>query len=118
MTALQHAVASPRHHQSFFRFLHRVVATGSVALTLLLTILAASPQLHQHLHDSHGDADVAADDSCAVVLFGDGVSLATGSPEVPEAPASWHEQSARANTDVFVTRPRYLHRPERGPPSS
>ena len=38
-------------------FLRRLLAAGGVALVLLLTVLAASPELHARLHGTAGEAD-------------------------------------------------------------
>ena len=59
----------------------RLVALGSVALLLLLTILAASPAAHEWIHGH--DAAAAAhgpggDDACAVTLFAHGVLASDG----------------------------------------
>jgi hypothetical protein len=53
-------------------FLHRVLAAGGVALVLLLTVLAASPELHAWLHGNAG----AADHECVITLYQHGVEAA------------------------------------------
>ncbi|HEX2852026.1 MAG TPA: hypothetical protein VHO24_02220 [Opitutaceae bacterium] len=88
------------------------MAGGTATLILLLTALVASPPLHKHVH---GETAVA-DDSCAVVLFGQGVSLAVDSAAVPAPITVWAEEVAAPIVEVFVVTPRYLRQPERGPP--
>lgn len=66
----------------------RLLASLAVAVVLALTVLAASPDLHERLHamgpvetHANGHAHVPGtpdldDDDCAVVLFSQGVLLA------------------------------------------
>jgi hypothetical protein len=93
--------------------LRRVCAAGSAALILALGLFAVCPSLHEQLH--HG-ADATAPDQCAVVLFAGGVSvpLAVAAPLLPVA--DWRELRALATAEILLDSPRYLLRPERGPP--
>ena len=54
------------------RFLHRLLAVGAVALVLLLTVLAASPELHARLHGNAGEAD----HECVITLYQHGLEAA------------------------------------------
>jgi hypothetical protein len=54
-------------------FLHRVLAAGGVALVLLLSVLAANPELHAWLHRNAGQAD----HECVITLYQHGVEAAT-----------------------------------------
>ena len=57
-------------------FLRRLLAVGGVALVLLLTVLAASPELHAWLHGNAGDAD----HECVITLYQHG--MVSAAPEV------------------------------------
>ena len=93
--------------------LHRQILAGvSVALLLLLSVLAASPSLHRALH---ADADHDSHE-CAVVLFASGVTLALGTFVVAAPAAVWRVQPAVVLSELLLASPRYLRQPERGPP--
>ncbi|HVU24919.1 MAG TPA: hypothetical protein VHE13_12410 [Opitutus sp.] len=96
-------------------WLRRLVAGASVALLLLLAVAAASPAIHQWLH---GDSAPEAGDSCAVVLFATGVTVAAAAIAVVLAGAAWRVERVREAAEIFVAAPRYLRLPERGPPLS
>ncbi len=100
-------------------------------LVFALGLMAVDPALHAlaHAHPSdsghvgcphHHHADLPADDAqehtCAVVLFAQGVALsaAAAAPEI--RPVVWHQFSQIAVGEIFLTAPRYLLQPERGPP--
>ena len=102
-----------RHHKPPTGFLRRFIAVGSAALVLALTIFASSSELHGRLH-SAGDTD--GDDGCAVVLFASGVSLPLGAITAPPPPIGWRAQPVVPAGEIFLATPRYLRRPERGPP--
>ena len=96
----------------------RLLALGAAALVLLLTVLAVSPQLHTAFH-GHSDDSAAAnaqDEGCVVTLFAAGVTTAPA-PLVVVAPPTTHLRAEFSpHSEIFVTPPRYLHQPERGPP--
>ena len=85
----------------------------AAALVLVLSVFAASPELHDWLH--HGDAPTAGD-HCAVVLFASGVSLALDAPFVVPPSAVQHREPRALVREIFLASPRYLRQPERGPP--
>ena len=100
---------------------------GSAALVLALAVFAASPGAHRWLH-AHDDDEAAretppaSDDTsshtCPVVLFANGVSLPIGPLALtPPTPSSQAVSSVTA-AEVFLTTPRYLRQPERGPPTN
>ncbi len=94
-------------------FLRRLLAAGMAALVFALTILAASPSAHDLLHKQ----DTArGDDRCAVVMFAGGVSLPFGPIEVVQPTVEWRAPAAAHVEEIFVSSPRYLRQPERGPP--
>ena len=96
----------------------RLLALGAAALVLLLTVLAVSPQLHTSFHDHHDDctAENTQDEGCVVTLFAAGVTAAPA-PLVVVAPPTTHLRAEFSpHSEIFVTPPRYLHQPERGPP--
>ena len=80
---------------------------------LALGLFAASPILHQQLHQH---IDPALDDGCAVVLFAGGVSLPLAAPALPPRATEWQELRPVSVTEIYLDSPRYLLRPERGPP--
>jgi hypothetical protein len=98
------------HAQPWFR---RCLAAAGVALLLLLTVSAASPALHHWLH---GDSVTDTGDNCAVVLFAGGVTLAAAALVVAAPRIVWNDRCVRSVEEIFLTSPRYLRQPERGPP--
>lgn len=100
-----------RQHRPLAEFLHRLGAAAAAALVFALGLLAASPELHSLLHDTDGD------DGCAIVLFANGVSEPLAALAVTPPAAEWREQPRAIAPEIFLTAPRYLRQPERGPPS-
>ncbi len=107
-------MAPPRHARrqapGWFRTLFIL---GSALQIFALGLFAVSPSLHEQLHH-HADSPQA--DGCAIVLFAGGVSLPLDVTAEPPRSSEWREQPSVAAREVFVDSPRYLHRPERGPP--
>ena len=101
----------PLQRHSWIDFLHRFGAAGAAALVFALGLLSASPELHSLLHDTDGD------DGCAVVLFANGVSAPLGAIAVTPPAPEWVEQAGVVAPEIFLTAPRYLRQPERGPPA-
>lgn len=95
--------------------LRRLLAAAGAALLLLLTVAAASPALHHWLH-AHGAEGPS--DNCAVVLFASGVTLAATAIAVAAPRPAWREQPRAAVVELFLSAPRYLRQPERGPPAA
>lgn len=93
----------------------RLLAAGSIALVLLLSVLASDAGLHRQIH-GHSDAD--HEDGCAVVLFAHGTSVPFDSAVLAATPDTWLSLSRPESVDIFLASPRYLHQPERGPPVS
>jgi hypothetical protein len=98
----------------FVSWPRRFFAAAGVALLLLLTVSAASPALHHWFHGNHDDA---ASDNCAVVLFSSGLALAVTAIAIAAPRASWSPLAPAPLTELFLTAPRYLRQPERGPPA-
>jgi hypothetical protein len=84
-----------------------------MALVLALTVFAASPKLHDLLHDEDGCNDGS---TCAVVLFAHGVSVPVALQAERPMIAAWHETIHETPERIFLAPPRYLRQPERGPP--
>lgn len=103
------------HRSTLAEMLRRLLAAGSAALVFALTVLAASPAAHDELHD-HGVPH--ADDTCAVVLFAGGVALPLETPLPTPSVAAWQPLLPAVAEEILFTAPRYLHQPERGPPSN
>jgi len=95
-------------------FLRRLFAAGGAALVFALTVFAASPALHQLLHSA---TDTAHDDACPVVLFAGSADAPTAAVTAPLPPVAWQAPAPTAAPEVFLSPPRYLRQPERGPPS-
>lgn len=93
----------------------RLLAAGSIALVLLLSVLASNPELHRFIH---GDSEAGHEDGCAVVLFAHGVSAPLDTAVIATTPAEWVALSRPEIAEIFLASPRYLHLPERGPPVS
>jgi hypothetical protein len=102
-----------RRRRSLADFFRRLLAGGLAALVFALTIFAASPVAHDLLHKQDAPR---ADDRCAVVLFAGGVALPLGPIELVQPAAAWRAPSASIVEEIFVSSPRYLRQPERGPP--
>ena len=89
------------------------MATTGVGLVLLLTVLAASPAAHEHVH-----ADAAhADHACAVVLYEQGLTSGFEIVVVLAAPEIAVQGRLLPARFVDLETPRYLHPPECGPPA-
>jgi hypothetical protein len=91
----------------------RALALLCVALILALGVFAVSPGLHRQLHDSHA---ATTEDQCGVVLFATGVSVPVALMAAVPPAAEWITSVARVVVEVSLEAPRYLLRPERGPP--
>jgi len=97
----------------------RILASGVAALVLALTIFAASPTAHEWIHSEHDHvpvADLQGEHACAIVLFAGGVSLPLDAITVTGPLAFTLAISPETAADVDLVSPRYLRRPERGPP--
>ena len=91
----------------------RVIAAGCIALVFGLGLLAASPVLHDQLHQGQAPS---TDDGCAVVLFANGVSVPLALIAVPPAPVEWQKQNYFGVTELLLDSQRYLLQPGCGPP--
>jgi hypothetical protein len=94
--------------------LRRIGAAAGALFVLALAILAVSPELHHALHDG---ASLASGEGCAVDWFAQGVDLMVAAKACLPVEAAWHKARPQPAADVFVAAPRYLRRPERGPPN-
>ncbi len=93
--------------------LRRVLAAGCAAVIFTLGLFAASPVLHGELHH---DVTAPAGDGCAIVLFADGVAVPVMAVAPPPPSTDWQEPNYAAASEILFDSPRYLLRPERGPP--
>lgn len=104
------------HSARFIDLLRRLLTVGSVLLVLALGVFAQDSSLHRQLHDA--TATTVSDDGCIVDLFASGVSLSVAIAATPPVRLEWQDARAVAAPEIFVDSPRYLLRPERGPPLS
>ncbi len=104
------------NHFRYLEIFRRALAVGSILLVLALGVFAQNSSLHRQLHDA--TATAATDDGCVIDLFAHGVSLAVAIHAAPPAIVDWQESRPVVTPEVFVNSPRYLLRPERGPPVS
>jgi hypothetical protein len=104
-----------------------MTAALAIALVLALTVLAASPELHERLHGHHADAahqdatpvkGPAADhdDGCIVTLFAQGIVLALALVALAFAGQTLRSGSPALFDRVIPEAPRYLHLPTQAPP--
>lgn len=92
----------------------RFIAAGAAALVLTLTILAASPEAHEHVHhDCHHDEEHA----CAVVLFAHGIWTTFDAIIVTEPRATWSETIFPSRPELRLAAPRHFLPPQCGPPA-
>ena len=92
---------------------HSVLAVSLAVLIFVLGIFAASPVLHGQLHHH---TDQYQEDGCVIVLFAGGVALSLATKVVPPTIMEWQEARRVELAEIFLDSPRYLLRPERGPP--
>ena len=102
-----------RRHTPLAEYLRRLFAVGSALLVLGLTVFAASPNLHDWLHAA---GEPTSEESCPIALFASGVSLPLDTVAALPPVLVGHAPSAAVAVEIFVAPPRYLLRPERGPP--
>jgi hypothetical protein len=110
----------------------RVVAALAAALLMVLTVLTASPELHERLHGhpigpvaaSHagtqhsGSATQADDeDGCVVTLFAQGVVLAFACYVLAAALGALSPVDFAQADRVAPDAPRYLRHPAHAPPA-
>ena len=102
-----------KRHSHWSEGLRRLLAAGGAVLVFALGLFAASPVLHAQLHHH---VDAALEDGCAIVLFAGGVSMPLVVTAIPPRTVEWQDQRFVASVEIFLDSPRYLLRPERGPP--
>ena len=110
----------------------RAVAALAAVLLMALTILAASPELHERLHghalaataaahqgSGHSANGAAADDEdgCIVTLFSQGVVLPVALLALVVASLAPHARNFPLFERIAPESPRYLQLPAQGPPS-
>jgi len=93
--------------------LQRFLAAGCIMLVFFLGLLAASPVLHDQVHQGQASAN---DDGCAVVLFANGVAVPLAMFAVPPVPMEWRKQVYVGAAELLLDSPRYLLQPVCGPP--
>ncbi len=91
---------------------HRLVAALGVGLVLVLSVLAASPRLHEWLHP---DADQPGH-VCAITLFHHGVVRASVPVVLTAAAVRWVTRRDVLPPAPDLVAPRYRLIPGRAPP--
>ena len=91
----------------------RYLAPSAAVLIFALGVFATSPALHAWLH---GNDALAADDSCAVVLFAGGVAVSLVAIVLIPLTRVWREAVQPVTREIFPPQSHYLRQPERGPP--
>jgi hypothetical protein len=123
-------VPKPPPNTNLIDAFRRLLATGCAALVFALGLLSANPALHALAHGkpavtahadcTHRHADTPPNDdgshTCAVVLFAHGFTLTLQTVAPAALSVGWHDVIFPAVEEQFLTAPRYLHQPERGPP--
>lgn len=92
--------------------LHRLLACGGVALVLLLTVLAACPELHAWLHRDAGEAD----HECVVTLYQHGVVSAVVEIALVVVLLVWRARVVAAPAALHLASSRYWLPPALAPP--
>ena len=100
---------------TFTSYLHRLGAVGAAVLVLALTVFAASPELHEHVHDA---THTHHDESCPIVLFASSVDAPAAPLTAPAPLPTTRTLAPVIAREISLSLPRYLHPPERGPPAS
>jgi hypothetical protein len=121
----------PRREQGPPSLLTRILAALAIALVLVLTILAASPELHERLHglgpgsaatahhdgSSSGGSRAADDeDGCVVTLFAQGLVLPVALLAFAFTGRTLRLISFDLCERVIPPAPRYLRLPSQAPP--
>ena len=112
--------------------LHRLTA-GAVAVVIgVLGLLAVSPEAHawlhghdpvdtcrhsHHAHESTLPAPLGEDEGCVVWLFAQGIDSGVAALVLDVRPAACAVDTPAAPEELRLSPPRYLRRPERGPPA-
>jgi hypothetical protein len=120
----------PRKSHRRLPFLTQATASFAAILVLVLTVLAASPELHERLH-GHGPESAGAthhsgarpaqglpddDDGCVVTLFAQGVVLPLAILALAFAGHVLRLIDSGADDRFFAASPRFLLLPSQAPP--
>jgi hypothetical protein len=99
--------------RGFPRIRHRLIAAVGVALVLVLSILAASPQLHAWLHRGAGQAD----HECAITLYQHGVTASAGATVLAVVALIALARVAAPPAELHLAPRRYWLPPGNAPPA-
>lgn len=92
----------------------RFIAAGAAALVLTLTILAASPEAHEHVHHGcHHDEE----HTCAVVLFAQGLWTSLDIVAAPAPAISSSELAPLFRPELRLVAAPHRLPPQCGPPA-
>lgn len=103
----------------------RLLAGFLVLVVLALAVLAVSPDAHAWLHAHERNSRTAASDNpsnapdndgCAITLYTHGITAALDIPRLAAPKEDWWQMPAAIQQALYLSVPRYLRQPERGPP--
>jgi hypothetical protein len=105
--------------------LTRTTALLGILMVLALTVLAASPDLHERLHAhaaapgaaAHHDATADDDDGCVVTLFAQGIIAALLFLSLASTGQRVRAAGFAASDRVLPAAPSYLFLPTQAPPT-
>ena len=116
------------HRRNRPTLLARTAAVLAVLLVLALTVLAASPELHErlHAHDAaataaaghHGEAAADADDGCVVTLFAQGLLAALAFFALTFTGQKVRTAAFARFAPILPDAPPYRLRPTQAPPAA
>jgi hypothetical protein len=101
------------HLRVFHPCLHRLLAASGAALVLLLSVLAASPELHAWLHGNAGETD----HECVITLFQHGMVAAAAEIALVFVALILPARVAAAPAALHLAPPRYWLPPGHAPPA-
>jgi len=100
------------HRPALPEWPRRLLAAGAAVLVLTLSVLAASPQLHEWLHPDAGQPE----HECAITLFHHGVTQPVAGIVLAVMPLLLVARAALVPAGPDLVAPRYRLSPGRAPP--
>ncbi|EIP99955.1 hypothetical protein OpiT1DRAFT_04488 [Opitutaceae bacterium TAV1] len=101
----------------------RLLAGALALLVFILGLVCVSPSVHSWLHEGGKQQARACpvsgqddDGGCVVLAFAGGLTVPPGDVCAPALPLPVTVMAGKPREELRLSSPRYLHRPERGPP--